>query len=146
MKKSIVLLVGLLVILQAFPAMAERSAVQPIANKSLIEDNLFDGMASENLGLQRNCALMLGQIQSTRAVIPLMVLLQNSTDENLRIAAAWSLCKIGDERGIYAVKLAARFDESKQVQTMCAWYYEDYQKQGSLTLEQPILPLVNIVQ
>jgi len=137
MKKSIVLLVSLLVIMYAIPAVSQESILSPNANKVLIEDNLFVGMACDNLGLQRGCALMLGKIQSNRAVVPLMAVLHNTSDENLRVAAAWALCKIGDARGVYAVKMAVKFDESTKVQATCAWYYENLVRQGTFTFAQP---------
>ena len=137
MKKILVVLAALAMTALVVPAMAQESVLPPNANKSLIEDNLFIGLNSDNAGLKRSCALMLGEIQSDRALIPLMATLHNSTDENVRIAAAWSLCKIGDARGVYAVLMATRFDESSKVQTVCAWYYENYVKQGSFTFIQP---------
>jgi hypothetical protein len=142
MKKSIVLLALLLVILCIVPIAAQESVLPPNANKVLIENNLFIGLASKNLGLQRGCALMLGKIQSTRAVIPLMDVLHNNTDENVRVAASWALCKIGDARGVYAVKMAVKYDECTKVQATCAWYYENLVKQGTFTFAQPELPVI----
>jgi len=146
MKKSIVLLALLSVIACAVPVMARQSVLPPDANKVLIEDNLFIGMVSDNLGLQRSCALMLGEIVSDRAVVPLMAVLHNSSDENLRVAAAWSLCKIGDARGVYAVKMAVKYDESAKVQTTCAWYYENLVKQGTFAFEQPEIPAIATIE
>jgi hypothetical protein len=142
MKKSIVLLASLLVIVYTIPVMAQESVLPPNANKELIEDNLFIGITSDNLGLQRSSALMLGKIQSERGVIPLMNVLHNNADENLRVAAAWALCKIGDARGVYAVKMAVKFDECTKVQATCAWYYENLVRQGTFTFAQPELPVI----
>ena len=142
MKKSIVLLASLLVVAYAIPVSAQESVLSPNANKALIEDNLLAGMAFDNLGLQRSCAFMLGKIQSNRAVVPLMAVLHNNTDEKLRIAAAWALCKINDARGTYAVKMATKYDESTKVQATCAWYYENLVKQGTFTFAQPEPPVI----
>ena len=142
MKKSNVLLASLFLVASAIPAIAQESVLPPNANKALIEDNLFNGVASDNLGLQRSSVLMLGKIKSDRAVIPLMTVLHGTTDEHVRVAAAWALCKIGDARGVYAVKMAVRFDESAKVQASCAWYYENLVKQGMFTFAQPELPLI----
>lgn len=144
MKKLLVVLLALAITALVVPAMAQESILPPGANKSLIEENLLIGLNSDNAGLQRSCALMLGEIQSDRAIIPLMATLHDATDENIRIAAAWSLCKIGDSRGVYAVLMATRFDESLKVQTVCAWYYENFVKQGSFTFIQPEYNLVAI--
>jgi HEAT repeat protein len=146
MKKLIVLLALLLVIVYAIPAAAQESVLPPNGNKALIEENLFIGLAYDNLGLQRGCALMLGKIQSDRAVVPLMAVLHNNSDENLRLSASWALCKIGDARGVYAVKMAVKYDESTKVQASCAWYYENMVKQGTFTFVQPELPVMATIE
>jgi hypothetical protein len=146
MKILMVLLASLLVMVCVIPALAKESILPSNANKTLIEDNLFIGIASDNLGLQRSCALMLGKIESDRAVVPLMAVLHNTADDNLRVAAAWALCKIGDARGVYAVKMAVRYDESKKVQATCAWYYENFVKQGTFTFAQPELPVIATIE
>jgi hypothetical protein len=142
MKKSIVLLASLFIIVCAVPAIARESVLPPNADKELIEENLFIGIASDNLGLQRGCALMLGKIQSNRAVIPLMNVLHTNADENTRVAAAWALCKIGDARGVYAVRMAVKYDDCMKVQATCAWYYENLVKQGTFSFAQPELPVI----
>jgi hypothetical protein len=142
MKKTIVLLASLLVVMYAIPSAGQESVLPPNVDKALIEENLFIGMMSNNLGLQRGSMLMFGKIHSDRAVIPLMETLHNSADDNLRIAAAWALCKIGDARGVYAVRMAVKYDESIKVQAMCAWYFENYVKQGTFTFSQPELSVI----
>jgi HEAT repeat protein len=146
MKKSTVILAMLLVIMCAVSVMAKESVLPPNINKTLVEDNLFVGMASDNLGLQRSCALLLGKIQSDRAVVPLMAVLHTSTDEYMRIAAAWALCNIGDARGAYAVKMAVKYDISKKVQATCAWYYENLVKQGTFSFSQPDLQVATTTE
>ena len=142
MKKEVVLIAILLVIVSAMPAMAKDLGSISENTKSLVEDNLFIGMSTENPGLQRGCVLMLGEMLSQRAVIPLMEVLHNNADENMRIAAAWALCKIGDARGVYAVKMAVKYDECTKVQTSCAWYYENFVRQGTFTFAQPEPPVI----
>lgn len=142
MKKSIILLVAFVILAFVVPAQAQESVLPPNADKKLIEDNLFIGLASNNTGLQRSCALMLGRIKSDRAVIPLMETLHTNPEENVRIAAAWALCKIGDARGVYAVKMAVKYDDCAKVQTTCAWYYENYVKQGTFIFSEPAPAMV----
>ncbi len=96
--------------------------------------NLLLGLKSENPGLQRSAALMLGEMQAGKALIPLMEALHRPNDERVRIAAAWALCRISDGRGTYAVKQAARFDESEKVRAACAWYYNLYVRQHAFAL------------
>lgn len=93
--------------------------------------NYLVALQSPNDGLRRSAIYQLGQFQATRATIPLMAVLRNSTDEKSRIAAAWALCKIGKEVGTYAVKEAVRFDDSKKVQMHSAWYYNLYVAEGT---------------
>jgi hypothetical protein len=137
MKKSIVLLAALTLVALVVPMIAQESILPPGANKALIEDNLLIGLSTNNTGLQRSSALLLGKIQSDKAVIPLMTAFHNNPNENVRIAAAWALCKIGDARGVYAVKMAVKYDECPKVQATCAWYYENFVRQGTFSFTQP---------
>ncbi len=72
-----------------------------------------------------------------------MQMLRNEEDESSRIIAALSLCRIGDPRGVYAVKGAAKFDDSEKVRTLCAWFYNQYVKPGSFEFVavQPAAPV-----
>ncbi len=82
-------------------------------------------------------------MQSDKAVIPLLALFNNNSDENLRIAAAWALCMIGDVRGVNAVKMAASNDECPRVRAVCALYCENMEKEGKFSLVQPEGKIVN---
>jgi len=93
---------------------------------------LQQGLGSDNLGLQAGCVYMIGELCCKRSVICLMKLLHNSSSEELRILAALSLYKIGDSRGIYAIKQSIRFDESKRVQRMCEIFYKAYIQEKSI--------------
>ena len=97
----------------------------------LAVQNLFNGVSSDNDGLRVSSIYQLGELQAQDAVIPLMSVLKNSSDESSRLAAAWALCKIGDSRGVFAVKQAVRFDDSKRVQLHSAWYYNLYVSEGT---------------
>jgi len=89
-------------------------------------ENLLVGLNSNNEGLQSSSAFFLGEYNSTEAVIPLMKILKNSAQEELRIQAALALFKIGDSRGIYAIKKAISFDKSKRVRDICSKFYNAY--------------------
>jgi HEAT repeat protein len=101
---------------------------------ALAEQNLLVGIASDNQGLKESAACMLGDLQSTRAVIPLMDMLRTGETESVRIVAALALCRIGDLRGVYAVKRATTFDESENVQQKCAWFYNQYVQAGTFDI------------
>ena len=98
--------------------------------KSAVEDCLV-ALKSPNDGLRRSAIYLLGQLEANEAVILLMRVLRGNKDEKSRIAAAWALCKIGDEAGTNAVKQVVRFDESKKVQMHAALYYNLYVSEGT---------------
>jgi hypothetical protein len=95
------------------------------------EENLLIGLQSDNEGLREGSAYMLGELQSSRAVIPLMALLRNGESESSRIVAALALTRIGDARGVYAVKRATKFDPSERVQQKCAFFVNEYAQPGA---------------
>lgn len=96
------------------------------AQKDVIVENLLNGLSSGNMGLMVSSAQFLAEYKSVRSVIPLMQMLHESENEESRIAAALSLVKIGDPRGVFAVRQAAHFDESEQVRSMCMKFYCAY--------------------
>ena len=103
----------------------------PAATREMIVRNLMSGLASRNTGERESAAFSLGEEKVIRAVVPLMKMLRDSEEESSRIVAALSLCRMGEPRGVYAVRLAARFDRSERVRTLCAWFYNQYVKPGS---------------
>jgi len=85
--------------------------------------NLLVGLNSDNTGLQISCAYYLGECKAQCAVLPLMKLLHSAEDPNVRIIAALSLIKIGDERGVFSVERTAIFDESECVRKISNRFY-----------------------
>ena len=71
---------------------------------------------------------MIGELQLSQAVIPLLRILHNEENEELRIAAALALYKIGSPIAINAVKQAIRFDDSERVSKLCANFYNEYRR------------------
>ena len=96
--------------------------------------SLIGGLNCGNCGVQRDAAFMLGDLKIDEAVIPLMSVLKSADDNEARIIAALSLCRIGDERGTFAVKRAALFDDDARVRATCAWFYNEYVKAGTFRL------------
>jgi hypothetical protein len=88
--------------------------------------SLMEGLTSDNLGLKSSCAYMLGELKVTEAIIPLMRILHNDLNEELRISAALALYKIGTPMSIHAVKQAGRFDESARVNKLAQNFYTEY--------------------
>ena len=91
--------------------------------------SLLEGLSSDNLRLKSSCAYMLGELKVTEAIIPLMRILHNDANEELRISAALALYKIGTPMSIYAVKQAGRFDESERVNKLAQNFYTEYLRQ-----------------
>jgi len=89
--------------------------------------SLIEGLNSENLGLKSSSAYMIGELQLSKAVIPLMRILHQDENEEMRIAAALALYKIGSPIAIHAVKQSITFDE--RVSKHCAGFYSEYLKQ-----------------
>ena len=93
-------------------------------NEKQISENLLIGMQSCNKGLCASCTYLMGEFCCKQGVIPLLTLLHNAKCEEIRILAALSLCKIGDARGVFAVKRSAVFDESPRVKKLCYLFYK----------------------
>jgi hypothetical protein len=104
-----------------------RSKTNLIVKQNTVE-SLLIGLNSDNIGLKSSSAYMAGELQITEAIIPLMKMLRESKNEELRIAAALALYKIGTPMAINAVKQAIRFDASQRVSKHCASFYYDFSK------------------
>lgn len=95
-------------------------------NEDQISKSLLLGLQSCNKGLCASCTYLLGKFHCQKSVIQLMALLKNAECEEIRILAALSLIKIGDGRGVYAVKRSGIFDESKRVRRQCILFYKAF--------------------
>ncbi len=132
--KRVVMSLGVLVLLVAFTTLAAGGEKYAGLTKEKYDAaivNLLIGLKSDNDGLKASSAFMLGELKATEAVVPLMAMLRSGETECCRIVAALALCRIGDERGVYAVKRAVKFDQSEQVAQKCAWFYEQYVQPGT---------------
>ena len=94
-------------------------------DRTRAETNLLVGIASDNAGLRLSAASIVAEVGTDRSVIPLIRMLHNGT-ESERLVAALALSRIGNERGVWAVRRAAQFDPSEKVQRHAAWYYMEY--------------------
>ncbi len=102
-----------------------------VTEEDIIE-NLLVGLESDNLGLQVSSVYYLGERKASKAVIPLMGLLKSDKQNELRIVAALALFKIGDGRGVYAIKQRAKFESNEQVKRMCEIFYNMYMKEQTV--------------
>jgi len=126
MKHTIIILLLMILLIGATNSSAKPKTVFK-ANQNTIE-SLLNGLSSENLGLKSSCAYMIGEFHIEKAVIPLMRILREDENEDMRIVAALALYKIGSPIAINAVKQAIRFDESERVSKHCASFYSDFTK------------------
>lgn len=88
--------------------------------------SLIIGLSSDNIGLKSSSVYMIGELQLSKAVIPLMKILREDENEDMRITAALALYKIGTPLAINAVRQAINFDESERVSKHCANFYYEY--------------------
>jgi hypothetical protein len=126
--KNVMFLVTVVIIsvfIQSTTSAAEFPKVKS-ANSAIIEQNLLNGITSECSGLRLSAAYYLGEMESSKAVIPLLEMLHKCKCEQSRILAALSLIKIGDRRGVFAVQQSAIFDDSPRVRRMCQTFYLSY--------------------
>ena len=123
-----ILALTLLLLLLSSTTFAGNSKSEVDVKESTIA-SLLEGLTSDNMYLKSSCAYMLGELKVTEAIIPLMRILHNDINEELRISAALALYKIGTPMSIYAVKQAGRFDESERVNKLAQNFYAEYLRQ-----------------
>jgi HEAT repeat protein len=99
--------------------------------KKCTVESLIMGINSENFGLRTSSAYMLGELRCEKGVIPLMRMLKSEDREDARIVAALALLKIGNAKGIFAIKQAIRFDDSERVRRLCANFYHSYSEKST---------------
>jgi hypothetical protein len=109
----------------------------PEKKKSAIVDNLTTGIVSDNCGLRTGSAYVLSDLISeeylksddaSKAMIPLLKMLENGKTEYERIAAAVALYKLGNGIGIYRLRGVAIFDKDEKVSQVCKNLYYSYNK------------------
>ncbi len=101
-----------------------------IHNRTNAIKSLTIGLQSDNIGLRTSSIYMLGELKSDESVIGLMKILRTDECEEARILAALSLYKIGDARGINAIKQSIRFDDSERVKRSCQLFYQSYMNEN----------------
>lgn len=143
MKKLTVLMTVLVLCGLVMPAQAQDEVLPPDADKELIVQNLLVGLTTDNAGLQRSCALMLGQIYADEASIQLMFAMRNDDNPEVRVAAAWALCRIGGKVGTYLVKHKIRFEENEWVKAHEAFYYDTYVQKGVFRVVDIRVPAIS---
>jgi len=133
MKSLMTVLVSLMFLLTGLAKEAEFSAEK----KSVVVDNLTNGIVADNIGLNASSATVLfnlineGYLESdncSKAMIPLLRLLENGKTDEVRIAAALALYQLGNNIGIYRLRGVARFDDNERISSICKNLYYSYHK------------------
>lgn len=105
-------------------------------NREQIEENYLVGLNSDVAGLQVSAAYFLGEMKSERAVIPLMKMFRDENNApGQRLMAAWSLYKIGDERGLYLIKCEAENPECDYLRCLCEYFYKDHNLKANVSIK-----------
>lgn len=115
----------LMLFTNSFPAEASKSST---LKTDVIELNLINGINSDNSGLRLSSINLAGDLKANGSVIELLKVFHSSANEKVRGAAALSLVKIGDGRGIKAIEYASRFDQSSYVKNLCKTFYSYHKK------------------
>jgi hypothetical protein len=109
----------------------------PAEKKSAIVDNLTVGIESDNPGLHTSAALVMYDLinnsylessDASKAMIPLLKLLNEGKTNQERIAAAVALYQLGNPVGIYCLRGVAVFDDNEKVAMVCKNLYVTYHK------------------
>lgn len=127
--RSLKILTFAILTILIFVPFANAKNNEPVAissDRDMIIENLLIGLQSNNLGLRTSSAYILGELNTTKAVIPLLRILHQSDVESERIMAAISLYKIGTGISIFALKQSGRLDNSERVRKVCTYLYKDY--------------------
>lgn len=133
MKTLITLLFALLVV----HSLSAQVTEFPVEKKSAIVDNLTVGIESDNTGLHTSASLVMYDLinesylessDASKAMIPLLKLLNEGKTDEERIAAAVALYQLGNPIGIYRLRGVAVFDDNERVASICKNLYYSYHK------------------
>lgn len=133
MKTIMILLLALLVV----HTLSAQVPEFPAEKKSIIVDNLTVGIESQNTGLHTSAALVMFDLineaylesgDASKAMVPLLKLLNEGKTNEERIAAAVALYQLGNPVGIYRLRGVAVFDNNEKVAMICKNLYVTYHK------------------
>jgi len=119
--KHLILTMALIVLATSANAQDRQSRILKLAEQNLQRtlsqgsDMLKESAMEAVVDIRKS----LGAEQS-RTVIPLMNILRTNSDPSMRILAAFTLNELKDDKGLYAIKEAARFDPNQTVRHICA--------------------------
>lgn len=88
-----------------------------------IEENLIHNISSENTGVLYTSILMLGDIKSENSVNKLARILRGEYPQEIKIASALSLAKIGTTYSKYIIKRVTDLTEDKKIAELLNKFY-----------------------
>lgn len=92
------------------------------------EQNYVRALSSENIGVRESAAGYLAEYRLSGAVKDLINVLRNDKVEQIRMASAAALARIGDPEGRAAIAEAAVYDGSEKVAKFCEQLLSEQQK------------------
>jgi len=108
----------LFLILLVIPAVCfSQTHEKQISEKDI--ENLILCLESENDGVRSWGVFFAGKYQVEETVIPLLKILHEDDNVAIRKLSVHSLFRIGDNRGIFAIKGSAKYDDSEEVRNLC---------------------------
>lgn len=133
MKKLALSIFGIVFILFATNIFSQTQAENEDAAKHAAAlKKPFCGVCCDDETIRLDCVCKIGTMKSEKALLTLMRVLREDPCEGVRIAAAHSLIKIGDPRGVYLVSRLAKFSDSERLSRLCTRFYKAYQYQEYL--------------
>ena len=133
MKKSIISLFGIIFLFLAANIIAQtQSEIDDAAKHAAALKKPLQGVCCADESIRLDCVCKLGELKSEKALFALMKVLREDPCEAVRVAAAQSLVKMGDPRGVFLVARHAKFSDSEKVSRFCDKFYQAYQYQEYL--------------
>ncbi len=99
---------------------AQENEFKQLPNKERAIQNLVMGIQSDNAGLKRSCIYFAGKYEVSEVVNELIELLGKEKDSSTKKVIALVLYKIGDQKGINAIKKLAQTDSDSKVRNLCS--------------------------
>jgi hypothetical protein len=132
MKKSIIPLFGIIFLLVTNIFAQTQSEIDDAARHAAAMKKPLAGVCCSDEGIRLDCVCKLAEMKSEKALFALMKALREDPSEAVRVAAAQSLIKMGDPRGVFLVARHAKFSDSEKVSRFCDKFYQAYQYQEYL--------------
>lgn len=119
------LLFYVFLMLLTFSILAVNSKAENLLPEYAVE-NLITGMKSENQGLVKSSIYLSGKYKVTEAVVPLIDILENSKDGEVRKLCAAALYEIGDMKGLQIISVHALNEKDTSVAEKCRRLYNEF--------------------